>query len=87
MRNYRLSRDLFEVYINQPYEWFLKQHSADLGKAVLSEVRQVVDGALMPFMSLITGCVTVAFMIMLLLIADPLLAVIVSLALSAAATR
>ncbi len=81
MRNYRLSRDLFEVYINRPYEWFLRRHSADLGKSVLSEVNQVIGGALIPFMSLITGCVTAAFMVMLLLIADPLLAVIVSLAL------
>ena len=78
MRNYRLSRDLFKNYINRPYEWFLTQHSADLGKSVLSEVNQVISGALMPFMSLITGGVTAAFMVMLLLIADPLLAVIVS---------
>jgi ABC-type multidrug transport system fused ATPase/permease subunit len=81
MRNYRLSRDLFKTFINHPYEWFLKRHSADLGNLVLWEVNQVVTGALMPFMSLVTGCVTAAFMVMLLLIADPLLAVIVSLAL------
>jgi ABC-type multidrug transport system fused ATPase/permease subunit len=81
MRNYRLSRDLFKVYINHPYEWFLRQHSADLGQSALSEVSQVVGSALSPFMSLIAGCVTGAFMVMLLLIADPLLAVIVSLAL------
>jgi ATP-binding cassette, subfamily B, bacterial PglK len=82
MRNYRLSRDLFKIYINQPYEWFLRRHSADLGKSVLSEVNQVVSGALMPFMSLITGGVTAIFMVILLLITDPLLAVIVILALS-----
>ena len=82
MRNHRLSRDLFKVYINRPYEWFLKQHGASLGKSVLSEVREVVGGALMPYLSLITGCVSVAFMVMLLLIAEPLLAVIVTLALS-----
>ena len=78
MRNYRLSRDLFKNFINRPYEWFLTQHSADLGKSVLSEVNQVIGGALMPFMSLITGGVTAVFMVMLLLIADPLLAIIVS---------
>jgi ABC-type multidrug transport system fused ATPase/permease subunit len=81
MRNYRLSRDLFQIYINQPYEWFLRRHSADLGRSALSEVKLVIGSALMPCMSLITGCVTGAFMVALLLIADPLLAVIVSLAL------
>ena len=78
MRNYRLSRDLFKIFINRPYEWFLRRHSADLGKSVLSEVNQVIGSALMPFMSLITGSVTAAFMVMLLLIADPLLAILVS---------
>jgi ABC-type multidrug transport system fused ATPase/permease subunit len=81
MRNYRLSHDLFKTFINHSYEWFLKRHSADLGKSMLSEVDQVVRSALVPFMSLITGCVTAAFMVTLLLIADPLLAVIVSIAL------
>jgi ABC-type bacteriocin/lantibiotic exporter with double-glycine peptidase domain len=81
MRNYRLSRDLFKIYINQPYEWFLNHHSGDLGKSILSEVNQVVAGALIPFMLLITGCVTTAFLVLLLIIGDPLLAVIVTLTL------
>jgi len=82
MRNYRLSRDLFKIYLERPYEWFLARHSADLGKTVLSEVNQVVSGALMPFMSLVVGCVTATFLVILLLIADPLLAVVVSVALA-----
>jgi len=82
MRNYRLSRDLFKLFINRPYEWFVGVHSADLGKVVLSEVDQVVSGSLIPYMSLITGSVTVAFMVIILLITDPLLAIIASLALS-----
>lgn len=81
MRAYRLSRDLFNTYINHPYEWFLRRHTADLGQSALSEVSQVISYGLSPFMSLITGCVTAAFMVTLLLIADPLLAVIISLAL------
>ncbi len=81
MRNYRLSRDLFKIYIGHPYEWFLKRHSADLGHSALSEVNQVIGGALLPFISLITGSMTGAFLVALLIIADPLLAVIVSLAL------
>jgi ABC-type bacteriocin/lantibiotic exporter with double-glycine peptidase domain len=81
MRNYRLSSELFKAFISRPYEWFLGRHSADLGQIVLSEVNQVVGGSLMPFVNLTVGGVTAAFMVTLLLIADPLLAVIVSLAL------
>jgi ABC-type multidrug transport system fused ATPase/permease subunit len=81
MRNYRLSSELFKTFINRPYEWFLGRNTSDLGQTVLSEVNQVVGGALMPFMNLIVGGVTAAFMVLLLLIADPLLAIVVSLAL------
>jgi ABC-type bacteriocin/lantibiotic exporter with double-glycine peptidase domain len=81
MRNYRLSRDLFAIYLSHPYEWFLSRHSADLGRSALDEVKLVIGCAVMPFLSLITGCVMGTFMVGLLIIADPLLAVIVTLAL------
>jgi ABC-type bacteriocin/lantibiotic exporter with double-glycine peptidase domain len=81
MRNYRLSRDLFNVYLSHPYEWFLTKHSADLGRAALDEVKLVISSALMPVLSLITGFVTGAFMVGMLIIADPALAIIVTLAL------
>ena len=38
---------------DQPYAWFLNRHSADLGKAVLSEVDNVVAQSLVPAMSLL----------------------------------
>jgi ABC-type bacteriocin/lantibiotic exporter with double-glycine peptidase domain len=81
MRNFRLSCDLFKTYVKSPYEWFLSRHSADLSKTLLSEVHQVISSAVMPFLSLITGSVTAFFMVVLLLIADPLLAFVVSISL------
>lgn len=78
MSNYRLSRDLLRLYINHPYEWFLRRHSADLGHLVLSEVNMVTKGILTSFMLLITGSVTAAFLVVLLVIADPVLAVFIS---------
>lgn len=74
MRNYSLSRRLFEVYLDKPYEWYLRHNSADLGKSVLSEVAQVVNGSLMPAMNLVTEGVLAACMISILIIADPFLA-------------
>ena len=53
MRNYSIARRLVAGYLAQPYEWFLNRHSAELGKAVLSEVQQVVGNALVPLMRLL----------------------------------
>ena len=77
MREYSIGRRLIEGYLYQPYAWFLNRHSADLGKTILSEVSQVIGGAMMPMMTLIAqGAVAIALLILLLLI-DPKLALIV----------
>jgi ABC-type bacteriocin/lantibiotic exporter with double-glycine peptidase domain len=53
MRNYSLGQRLVAGYLHQPYEWFLNRHSADLGKAVLSEVQLVISNALIPLMQML----------------------------------
>jgi ABC-type multidrug transport system fused ATPase/permease subunit len=78
MRQYTLSRRLFKIYLDRPYEWFLGQHSADLGKSVLSEVGQVIGGALVPAMQLAAQGLVAVLIIALLLIVDPVLALTVS---------
>lgn len=71
---YSVTRRVVELYLHQPYEWFLNKHSSDLGKTVLAEVGQVVGGAMLPMMELIAqGCVVVA-LLCLLVVADPVLA-------------
>ncbi|MDH5620427.1 MAG: ABC transporter ATP-binding protein, partial [Gammaproteobacteria bacterium] len=77
MRNYSIARRLVAGYLAQPYEWFLNRHSAELGKAVLSEVQQVVGNALVPLMRLLAqGAVVIAILVLLVAV-DPLLALIV----------
>ena len=79
MCGYGLSKRMLESYLNQPYSWFLSRHSADLGKTILSEVGLLISKGLKPMMSLITYG-TIAFAILLLLILnDPILALIVGL--------
>ena len=39
MREYSIDKCLEEVYLHQPYSWFLNRHSADLGRTILLEVR------------------------------------------------
>ena len=84
MRNYSISMRLVEGYLHQPYSWFLSRHSADLGKSILSEVGQVISGGMAPMMNLIAqGAVAIALLTLLILI-DPILALIVGVTLATA---
>jgi ABC-type bacteriocin/lantibiotic exporter with double-glycine peptidase domain len=84
MRNYSLSCRLFKGYLERPYEWFLNRHSADLGKNILSEVGEVVSGVVIPVMQMLAHGAVVLFMVGLLVIVDPSLALYVSLVLGGA---
>jgi ABC-type multidrug transport system fused ATPase/permease subunit len=82
MREYSIGKRFVEGYLHQPYSWFLNQHSADLGKNILSEVSGVIYGGMIPLMTLMAqGAVTIALLVLLLLV-DPVLAVSVGLILS-----
>lgn len=76
MHEYSISRRLVEAYLHQPYAWFLNQHSADLGKSVLSEVTQVVYSAVMPMIQFIAQGAVVLAIIVLLLVIDPWLSLV-----------
>jgi ABC-type multidrug transport system fused ATPase/permease subunit len=76
-QSYALSFRLFQRYLHQSYEWFLGRHSSDLGRTVLSEVNEVINGVLSPGMRLITQTVIAAFLVALLIAVDPLLAFII----------
>lgn len=78
MREYSIGRRLIEGYLHQPYAWFLNRHSADLGKTILSEVSQVIGGAMIPMMTLIAQVAVVTALLVLLLLIDPKLTVIVA---------
>lgn len=84
MRNYSLSCRLFKGYLGRPYTWFLNRHSADLGKSILSEVQQVINGVMIPFMQLLAHGVVAVFLVVLLILVDPVLAVVIALVLGGA---
>ena len=77
MREYSISARLVEGYLHQPYSWFLSRHSSDLGKTVLSEVNEVIGNGISPLMELIAKSAIAIAIIVLLIIADPKLAVII----------
>jgi ABC-type multidrug transport system fused ATPase/permease subunit len=86
MRNYSLSCRMFKGYLNRPYVWFLNRHSADLGKSVLSEVGEVVNGVVLPVMQLLAHGAVALFLIILLIFIDPILAVFAAAVLGGAYT-
>ena len=79
--SYSLSRKLMAGYLSQPYDWFLNRNSADLGKTILSEAEQVIRGAVSPAIHLISEGVVSLSLLALLIVLDPLLAIVVALGL------
>ena len=73
--SYMLSCQLLRGYLSQPYAWFLNRHSADLGKAVLSEVDQVVGQSLVPGMGLLSNVVIALFISTFLIVLQPVVAI------------
>jgi ABC-type multidrug transport system fused ATPase/permease subunit len=70
---------LLERYLARPYEWFLDQHSADLGKSVLQEVNQVVVGSITPAVRLIANVVVAVFLVGFLVVIEPVGAIAIAL--------
>lgn len=69
MQEYTISTRLVEIYLGQPYSWFLSQNGADLGKNVLSEVQVIMSNAATPLLHFIAhGLVSVALIGLLVFI-------------------
>jgi ABC-type bacteriocin/lantibiotic exporter with double-glycine peptidase domain len=61
---------LMEKYLYQPYDWFLNMHSANLGKNILSEVRNVVIQSVSPLINLIVQSIMAIMILSLLFYID-----------------
>ncbi|MCS3950925.1 ABC transporter ATP-binding protein [Salinibacter ruber] len=83
-RNHSLSRRLLGSYLNQPYEYFLTRNSAELGKNVLQEVKEVINGMLIPGLRGLAKGTVALFIVGLLLFIDPVVALSVTVVLGAA---
>jgi ABC-type multidrug transport system fused ATPase/permease subunit len=69
MREASIGKHLIEGYLKQPYVWFLNRNSADLGKNILSEVGEVVNGSMLALVMLFAhGTVSLALIILLLFV-------------------
>lgn len=76
MQQYELSRRLMGDYLSRPFTFFLNRNSGDLAKTVLQETTQAINGALMPALKLASQLLLAAFIIALLVVVQPWLALI-----------
>ncbi len=76
--NDRLSQWLIRRFLHAPYQFHLTHNSAQLGTGLLDGVNRVVGSVFLPLARLIARGVSATFLIILLVWADPLLAVIVA---------
>ncbi len=84
MRVHSVGCRLMKGYLDQPYEWFLSQHTSKMTTTILSEVNQVISKSLFPAIQMIAQAIVVFFLLIVLLIIDPVLAISASLVLGGA---
>jgi len=77
MRSYSFSKRLLVGYLHQPYEFYFGRNTTTLGRNILSESQTVVSGLLLPSMQLVSSCLTVIFVLCLLLVVSPSISLIV----------
>lgn len=68
---YRISKDLLEKYLKQPYTLFLNQNSADFEKKIFSEISQVIVYGINPIIILISQFFLVFTIFVLLILVNP----------------
>ena len=84
MRNYTISKRLLARYLSQPYIFFLNQNTSSLSKNILSEVFIFITGVLFPLMQILSGAIVALFILAILIAADPVLAILVTIVLGGA---
>ena len=76
MRMHTISHRLLAAYLRQPYAFFLDRHSGEMGTRILAESGQVVNQFFKPAAELIAALLTVAAIVGLLLLTEPLVALV-----------
>lgn len=74
LREYTIGSRLLRSYLGQSYIWFVCRNSSDLSKNILSEVASVIGNGLIPIMNIMAQGTITLFLVILLVIVDPYLA-------------
>jgi ABC-type multidrug transport system fused ATPase/permease subunit len=70
LKHHALSERLLRKYLYQPYSYFLSHNTANLSKNILTEAQAVVEGVLVPAMTLLAKLMTAALVLTLLLVVN-----------------
>jgi len=76
MCEHNISKSLVEVYLKQPYSWFLSRNSSELGKNILSETSQIIANGIQPLTDVFVKSIVIIAILALLVAVDPKLAFI-----------
>lgn len=76
MRLHSFSTRLLQVYLRQPYEFFLNKHSGELGTQVLAETEKVVQFFYRPAAEAIAAAFTVVAIVVLLIWINPFVTIV-----------
>lgn len=74
MQIHNLSYRLIAIYLGQPYEYFLNQHSGNLSTRVLSECQELVNKLFRPAAKAVSALLSIAAILMVLFVVQPLVA-------------
>ena len=75
LRGFSIGLRLLSKYLNQPYDWFLNRHSAELGKSILSEVDRLVERFILPALRQLAFTFIALCLLGLLLATNPVIAI------------
>lgn len=79
-----LSARLLASYLAKPYVFYLHRHTAELQKNLFGEVNRVTGGILIPSVQIVAKLSVLTFIVALLVLVNPLLALVVALVLGGA---
>jgi ATP-binding cassette, subfamily B, bacterial PglK len=82
LQGYGISRRMLDKYLSQQYVYFLDVNTSSIVKNILTEVDRTVSGVILPLLGMSSKIVTVVFIIIMLIIFNPTLAITMFLFLS-----
>lgn len=78
LRRHSLEQKLLKKYLHRPYSFFLSRNSSEISKVLLSETDLVINQAILPALNLLTYLILSVALILLLVLVDPVLAIILT---------
>lgn len=75
MTGHTISSRLLRQYLSQPYDFFLSRNSSHLANSILDEVNKLVSSVMVPFTDVVARSIIVVSILLLLTVANPILAI------------